>query len=279
MDPVIVMGAKEAAESARRRLTALPGRPAGVGFGAMATRPADLGIALAEFLDWDDGTDTRYELIDGRVVAMATPIPSAQRHDRTACAGSSATRTRPLPAGVYVEAGIVTPTRADTYLQADLAVSCRPLDQQDRDVAEPVLVVEVEIPGHRPARPRGQGRPLPGTALGPGDPPGGERGAPGSALAARRRPLERRGRDRRRRAQARELRARDPACGPLRRALSFAPGLARLGRGVKPELRHRIAPGAPRLRLRGSLRCAACAGLALTISVTAPARRDRTSRN
>ena len=48
---------------------------------------------------------------------------------------------------VYVEAGIVTPARADTYLQADLAVSCRPLDQQDRDVAEPVLVVEVESPG------------------------------------------------------------------------------------------------------------------------------------
>ena len=41
----------------------------------------------------------------------------------------------------------MTPQRADTYLQADLAVSCRPLDQQGRDVAEPVLVVEVESPG------------------------------------------------------------------------------------------------------------------------------------
>jgi Uma2 family endonuclease len=51
------------------------------------------------------------------------------------------------PCDVFVEAGIVTPSRADTYLQADLAVSCRPLDQQDRDVAEPILIVEVESPG------------------------------------------------------------------------------------------------------------------------------------
>jgi hypothetical protein len=34
----------------------------------MATRPDDLKLSLAEFLDWNDGTDTRYELIDGLVV-------------------------------------------------------------------------------------------------------------------------------------------------------------------------------------------------------------------
>jgi Uma2 family endonuclease len=28
-------------------------------------------MTLAEFLEWDDGTDTLYELIDGQVVAMA----------------------------------------------------------------------------------------------------------------------------------------------------------------------------------------------------------------
>jgi Uma2 family endonuclease len=41
----------------------------------MATRPDDLRLLLAEFLDWDDGTDTRYELIDGQVLAMAPPSP------------------------------------------------------------------------------------------------------------------------------------------------------------------------------------------------------------
>ena len=111
----------------------------------MATQPADLRMLLAEFLDWDDGTDTRYELIDGQVVAMAPPNP---RH--SAVTGRLArligNALKP-PCEVFVEAGIVTPPRADTYLQADLAVSCRPLDQQGRDVAEPILVVEVASPG------------------------------------------------------------------------------------------------------------------------------------
>ncbi len=33
-------------------------------------------MTVAEFLTWDDGTDTRYELIDGRPVAMAPVAPS-----------------------------------------------------------------------------------------------------------------------------------------------------------------------------------------------------------
>ena len=36
----------------------------------MAT-PAPRRMSLAEFLEWDDGTDTLYELIDGQVLAMA----------------------------------------------------------------------------------------------------------------------------------------------------------------------------------------------------------------
>jgi Uma2 family endonuclease len=102
-------------------------------------------MSLAAFLDWDDGTDTRYELIDGRVVAMAPPNPrhSAMTGRLARLIGNALTP----PCEVFVEAGIVTPTRADTYLQADLAVSCRPLGQQGRDVAEPILVVEVESPG------------------------------------------------------------------------------------------------------------------------------------
>ena len=36
--------------------------------------PAAKRMSLAEFLEWDDGTDTRYELIDGRPRAMAPPI-------------------------------------------------------------------------------------------------------------------------------------------------------------------------------------------------------------
>jgi len=110
----------------------------------MATQPDDLRLSLAEFLDWDDGTDTRYELIDGQVVAMAPPSPRhsvlAGRLARLIGAG-----LRP-PCEVFIEAGIVAPDRPDSYLQADLAVSCRPPGQQERGVAEPILIVEVESP-------------------------------------------------------------------------------------------------------------------------------------
>ena len=40
------------------------------------TEAADRRMTVAEFLDWDDGTDTRYELIDGQPVAMAPVSPS-----------------------------------------------------------------------------------------------------------------------------------------------------------------------------------------------------------
>jgi Uma2 family endonuclease len=39
----------------------------------MATAALSKRLSLAEFLEWDDGTDRRYELIDGRVIAMAPP--------------------------------------------------------------------------------------------------------------------------------------------------------------------------------------------------------------
>jgi hypothetical protein len=32
-------------------------------------------MTLAEFLHWEDGTDTRYELLAGRPAAMAPPAP------------------------------------------------------------------------------------------------------------------------------------------------------------------------------------------------------------
>jgi hypothetical protein len=36
-------------------------------------------MTVDEFLDWEDGTDTRYELIGGVVLAMAPPAPAHGR--------------------------------------------------------------------------------------------------------------------------------------------------------------------------------------------------------
>jgi Uma2 family endonuclease len=35
--------------------------------------PAEKRWTVEEFLDWDDGTDRRHELVDGRIVSMTPP--------------------------------------------------------------------------------------------------------------------------------------------------------------------------------------------------------------
>ena len=34
---------------------------------------AEKRMTIAEFLQWDEGSDTRYELVRGKVIAMAPP--------------------------------------------------------------------------------------------------------------------------------------------------------------------------------------------------------------
>ena len=104
------------------------------------------GMTVDEFLQWEDGTDTRYELVDGGVVAMAPPAPAHGRlAARLAGAIDAALRSRP-PCAVQSEAGIVRPDRDDTCYIADLAVTCEPLRAEDRLIREPVLIVEILSP-------------------------------------------------------------------------------------------------------------------------------------
>jgi Uma2 family endonuclease len=101
-------------------------------------------MTLAAFLEWDDGSDRRYELLDGIPVMMA---PSLEAHGELAAALGAEIRARlRQPCRVIGEAGIVIPDRADTYYVADLAVTCAPREPGRRMVVEPVLVVEVLSP-------------------------------------------------------------------------------------------------------------------------------------
>jgi Uma2 family endonuclease len=101
-------------------------------------------VSLDEFLSWNDGTDRRYELIAGEIVAMNPP---AEAHGLLVGNAVGELRNRlKKPCQVRVEAGIVRRDLTDTYLQADLAVSCRPAVVGDRWVHEPVVIVEVLSP-------------------------------------------------------------------------------------------------------------------------------------
>jgi Uma2 family endonuclease len=104
-------------------------------------------MSLAEFLRWDDGTDTRWELIDGQPAAMAPP---ARAHGilcaRLAGLVDAALRTR-RPCMAQTEAGIARSDRDDSFYVADLAVSCRPCEPGEQQVREPILIVEILSPG------------------------------------------------------------------------------------------------------------------------------------
>jgi Uma2 family endonuclease len=101
-------------------------------------------MTLAEFLDWDDGTDRRYELLDGVTVMM---VPTLEAHGELALALGAEIRARiRQPCRVISEAGVVIADRADTYYVADLAVTCAAREPGRRMLVEPVLVVEVLSP-------------------------------------------------------------------------------------------------------------------------------------
>jgi Uma2 family endonuclease len=106
--------------------------------------PAEKRMSLAEFLEWDDGTQTRYELVDGRPLAMVPPI---EAHGTIVAnlARHIGNHLKP-PCRVVVEAGVVPADRADSWYQPDLVVTCAPAERGARAIPEPRLIVEVLSP-------------------------------------------------------------------------------------------------------------------------------------
>lgn len=106
--------------------------------------PAPERMSLAAFLEWEDGTDTRYELIDGRVVAMA---PTLVTHGTIVgnLARELGNRLK-SPCRAVVGAGITPPDRANSFYVADVAVTRAPPEPGLRIMAEPTLIVEVLSP-------------------------------------------------------------------------------------------------------------------------------------
>jgi len=110
----------------------------------MADRAAHRRMTLAEFLDWDDGTETRYELVDGLVYAMTTP---AMAHGSIAgMLGRLIGNQLKRPCRVLHQAAIALSADRDTCYEADIAVTCAPHTRGQRVTPEPVLVIEILSP-------------------------------------------------------------------------------------------------------------------------------------
>lgn len=100
-------------------------------------------MEIAEFLRWSGDGDTRYQLRDGVPVAMAPPSAAHSRLCGNFAGELSLALKRRPPCGVFVEAGLLSPTRSRTYHQADIAVSCVDHSPGEAIVSDPVVVIEV----------------------------------------------------------------------------------------------------------------------------------------
>jgi Uma2 family endonuclease len=106
-------------------------------------------MTLAEFLDWDDGTDTRYELIEGEVVAMAPPMPAHAIIVPNLARSIGDQLQSPCVLLMGAGTGVVRRGPADSYFEPDLLVTCTPIPAGTRYIDRPRLVVEVLSPGTR----------------------------------------------------------------------------------------------------------------------------------
>jgi Uma2 family endonuclease len=103
-------------------------------------------MTLDEFLRWDDGTETHYELIGGFPVAMAPPAAAHRILATRLVSRIDAALASRRPCNAQGEAGIIRPDRADTYFEADIVGTCERHERGQQALNEPFLIVEILSP-------------------------------------------------------------------------------------------------------------------------------------
>jgi Uma2 family endonuclease len=103
---------------------------------------ADVSLmSVAEFLKWDDGTDTRYELVYGRPVAMA--FPDAIHGTIVASVGFAVHTRLSNPYRIAATVGLHLPDWGDCVYLADIAVTREAPRPGAHFMPSPVAVFEV----------------------------------------------------------------------------------------------------------------------------------------
>ena len=108
--------------------------------------PAIKPMTLDEFLRWDDGTETHYELIGGSPVAMAPPAAAHRILATRLVSRIDFALEKRRPCNAQGDAGVVRPERMDTYFEADLAATCERHEFGQQALKEPFLIVEILSP-------------------------------------------------------------------------------------------------------------------------------------
>ncbi|MBV8504586.1 MAG: Uma2 family endonuclease [Alphaproteobacteria bacterium] len=107
--------------------------------------PAIRRMTLEEFLRWDDGTDTRYELLDGFPVAMAPPAEAHRILAVRLVSRIEAKLTDRRPCNAEIEPGVVRLDRADSYY-VPTSPSLEPNEPGRQAMVDPILIVEILSP-------------------------------------------------------------------------------------------------------------------------------------
>jgi Uma2 family endonuclease len=102
----------------------------------------DERMTVDAFLEWDDGTDTRYELIDGHVVAMNPPM--APHAALLTTLGAALLARVPRGCRVYTGGGARNFADNWNFRVPDVVVSCT--RSEKNWIESPVLVCEILSP-------------------------------------------------------------------------------------------------------------------------------------
>lgn len=101
-------------------------------------------MTVDEFLDWDDGTETRYELVDGQPVAMASATP--EHNELVVRIGNMLGQQFDEPRRALAGQAIrMTNDHLRSYVP-DLLVTCDPRDKAKKAIEAPLLIAEVLSP-------------------------------------------------------------------------------------------------------------------------------------
>src|SRR5215467_5753959 len=103
-------------------------------------------MTLDEFLRWDDGSETHYELIGGFPVAMAPPAAAHRMLAARLVSRLDLALEKRRPCNAQGDAGVVRPERIDTYFEADIAATCERHEFGQQALKEPFLIVEILSP-------------------------------------------------------------------------------------------------------------------------------------
>lgn len=108
-------------------------------------------MTVAEFLDWDAPPGYLWQLRGGVPQAMSPPSPThgiiQSRVDRMI---GTFLESRSDPCRIVITPGVIPASRSEiNMLVPDLAVTCSPVQRDDKALPNPVLVIEILSPGNQ----------------------------------------------------------------------------------------------------------------------------------